>query len=125
MQYDVESPTEYLEVLDADWRKDKLVEIRDLILTNSTAPDEAIQYKMLSYTEAGTHVFHLNAQKNYVGLYVGNINKIDPEGKLLEGLDMGKGCIRIKKKNAVTGTGLESFIEQALAMAREGKDLDC
>ncbi|HAA14433.1 MAG TPA: DUF1801 domain-containing protein [Cytophagales bacterium] len=125
MQYDVATPTEYLDALDADWRKEKLLEIRSLIQEKGTQLEEAIQYKMLSYTEAGHPVFHLNAQKSYVGLYVGTINKIDPDRQLLAGLDMGKGCIRIKKKNAVLGTGLETFIEQALAMAREGQDMDC
>ncbi len=31
MQYDAKTPTEYLKLLEPDWRKDKLVEIRKLV----------------------------------------------------------------------------------------------
>lgn len=31
MQYDASSPSEYIESLDADWRKEKLLELRQLI----------------------------------------------------------------------------------------------
>ncbi len=51
MQYDVTTPAEYLEGLDDDWRREKLHQIRALLL--SKAPDiaEGIDYKMLSYRD--------------------------------------------------------------------------
>ncbi|GJM60704.1 DUF1801 domain-containing protein [Persicobacter diffluens] len=125
MQYQVSTPEEYLEVLEEDWRKVKLLEVRALILSFSPKLEEFIHYKMLAYGGQEEYVFHLNAQKHYVGLYVGDIQKIDSSGSLLAEFDCGKGCIRIKRKDKVNAQNLGTFIEQALSLWREGKDLSC
>jgi len=52
------------------------------------------------YSLQGLNVL-LNAQKNYISLYVGDRHKIDPEMKLLKGLNLGKGCIRISKSKSI------------------------
>lgn len=97
MQYEVETPSGYLKALDDDCRKAKLLNIRELIFSVAPEITESIEYKMLRYGDSKSSVFHLNAQKNYVSLYVGNINKIDKSGELLKDLKTGKGCIRFKK----------------------------
>ncbi len=78
VQYDVSTPAEYFEMLEDDWRKDKVLQIREMILKAAPEIDEVILYKMLSYGNEKTenYVFGLNAQKNYVSLYVGNIERI-------------------------------------------------
>ena len=125
MQYDVETAAEYVEALDDDWRKEKLLALRSMIL--SKAPDlmESIEYKMLRYGISKTSLFHLNAQRNYVSLYVGNIKKIDASGTLLEGLDVGKGCIRFKKSVSIPDTGIEEFIDRTISMWKNNKDTSC
>jgi len=125
MQYDVKTPSEYIEILDDDWRREKLEELRDLI--KSKAPDlsEGINYKMLSYGDKNGNVFHLNVQKNYVSLYVGNAGKIDPDGELLKGINTGKGCIRFKKSLSLSGTRIEKFIERAVHLWEQGVDIEC
>lgn len=125
MLYDVDTPEAYLEALENDWRKDKLLKIRSFILDNIPEIDEGIQYKMLSYGKKELTLFHLNAQKNYVSLYVGDHKKIDPNNELLNGLDCGKGCIRIKKSIEIEQTGLENFIIKAITLWRQGEDLSC
>ncbi len=112
MQYNVKTPSEYIDQLDDDWRLEKLEELRAII--KSKAPDmiEGINYKMLSYGDTDGIAFHLNAQKNYVSLYVGDTKKIDHDGELLQGLDIGKGCIRFKKSIVVSDTRIEEFIER-------------
>ncbi len=97
MQYNAQTPVEYLDVLAEDWRKEKLLQLREIILDKAYGFKERINYKMLCYTDKNGDLFHLNAQKNYVSLYVGNSSKIDTDGSLLKGLDIGKGCIRFKK----------------------------
>ena len=92
MQYSVSNSEDYLNALDNDWRKEILMEIRDFIISLGLL--ETIEYKMLAYQYEAKTVFHLNAQKHYVSLYVGDHKKIDTSGDLLRGLDMGKGCIR-------------------------------
>lgn len=125
MQYNVNTPAEYLAALEPDWRKDSLLALRDLIRTNDPTLSESIAYKMLAYGAEGQAVFHLNAQKNYVSLYVGDTKKIDPAGELLAGLDLGKGCIRFKKSQIVRETRIGEFIAQTIAAWRAGADVGC
>ena len=80
---------------------------------------------MLGYAVGDTYAFHLNAQRAYVSLYVGNASKIDPNGELLEGLNVGKGCIRFYKANDVAKTRIDEFIARAFEMWRAGEDIDC
>ena len=125
MQYDVTTPKEYIAKLEDDWRKEKLKELRSIIKTIAPKLEEGIEYKMLSYKDSKGSVFHLNAQKNYVSLYVGNAEKIDTDGKLLEGIDVGKGCIRIKKSVNIPDTMLDEFIARTVDLREQGKDIDC
>jgi len=125
MQYDVRTPDEYLSALERDWRRDTLLELRDLIRRNAPECIESIAYKMLSYEDDRGPVFALNAQKNYVSFYVGDIEKVDPTSELLHGLDCGKGCVRFRKSMKVAKTGIEAFIAKAAAIRRQGGDIDC
>ncbi len=125
MQYDVSTPEEYLTALEDDWRRRTLMQIRHLIQTAGPQLREGIEYKMLCYSDTVGSIFHLNAQKNYVSLYVGNIQKIDAEGTLLQGLSLGKGCIRFKAKDEVDGTQIARFIEQAINLRAAGEDIEC
>ncbi|WP_020530023.1 iron chaperone [Flexithrix dorotheae] len=125
MQYEVNTPAEYFEILEDDWRKETLLSIRDTIISRAPDLNECIEYKMLAYKENDKSVFHLNAQKHFVGFYVGDIHKIDKNGDLLEGLDMGKGCIRFKKSNKIAETRIGEFIEKTMEMVKKGEDFDC
>ena len=124
MQYNATNPDDYLNQLDNDWRKEKLLWIRNVLL-GYDALDEGMEYKMLRYGNKEKSLFHLNAQKNYVSLYVGDTQKIDPSGQLLEGFDLGKGCIRIKKSLDLEGTQLKEFINKAVLKRTEGLDTSC
>ncbi|WP_425390476.1 DUF1801 domain-containing protein [Ekhidna sp.] len=86
---------------------------------------EGIKYKMLSYADNKGVIFQLNAQKNYVALYVGNASKVDPSGELLAGINHGKGCLRFKKSTNIAETRIEEFISKALEMWQRGEDIDC
>jgi len=125
MQYDVNTPEEYLSVLDDDWRRETLSALRELIQRNAPEMREGIRYKMLSYDDDRGQVFALNAQKGYVSFYVGNSDKVDPTGELLKGLDCGKGCIRFRKSVRVPDTRIGTFIARAAAIRRQGGDIEC
>lgn len=125
MQYNVKTPAEYLTVLEDDWRKETLQNLREIILTKAPGINERIQYKMLCYGDENSDLFHLNAQKNYVSLYVGNISKIDSAGELLKGLNKGKGCIRFSKSKVIADTRIDQFIERAIELWHRGKDTGC
>ena len=125
MQYDAKTAEEYLEMLEVDWRKEKLLMIRQIILDYAPEMEEVIRYKMLNYGKDDDYVFALNAQKHYVSLYVGNIEKIDNAETLLEGYNYGKGCIRVRKTINIEETGLEQFIQKTIDMWRAGQDTSC
>lgn len=125
MQYEVTTPAEYLEVLDKDWRLTTLEQIRAILKVKAFDFKEGINYKMLSYSDDKGACFHLNAQKNYVSFYVGDASKIDPKGELLEGIDVGKGCLRFKKSTVVEDTRLDEFIERAASLWKKGVDIAC
>lgn len=125
MQYDVQTPAEYMDSLEDDWRRATLEEIRSIIKSYGSELVEGIDYKMLSYRDDRGILFGLNAQKHYVSLYVGDVSKIDPDGSLLQGINVGKGCIRFSKTKVVSKTRIKEFIERAIDMWRRGEDLDC
>lgn len=125
MLYDAKTPAEYVEGLENDWRREKVLQLRKII--EEAAPDlrEGINYKMLCYADDRGAAFHLNAQKGYVSFYVGDASKVDPTGELLEGIDVGKGCIRFKKSVNIEDTRIDEFIRLAAKKWSEGKDIDC
>ena len=125
MQYEAKTPAQYIKNLEDDWRREKVKELRALIKIKAPDAVEGINYKMLSYSLGEGVLFHLNAQKNYVSLYVGNIKKIDPKGSLLRGFDLGKGCIRIKKSAVIADTRIAEFIERAIELRKQGADIGC
>lgn len=125
MLYDVNTPEEYLQQLPDDWRQEKVHALRKIIKGKAPKLTEKINYKMLSYCDDDNIVFCLNAQKNYVSFYVGNASNVDPNGKLLEGLNRGKGCIRFTKSVDIPATRIDEFIERAVEMWEQGEDFDC
>jgi uncharacterized protein YdhG (YjbR/CyaY superfamily) len=125
MQYDVENSKEYIEALTDDWRKSRLLEIRQIILSSSPLIEESIQYKMLAFGTRDNILFHLNAQSAYVSLYVSDINKIDEGGHYLGGLSLGKGCIRFRKSDEIAGSQIDLFIKKAVDYWIQKKDLSC
>ncbi|HCL02093.1 MAG TPA: DUF1801 domain-containing protein [Lachnoclostridium phytofermentans] len=125
MQYEAKTPEEYLKLLENDWRKEKLLDIRRIILEYAPELVESIHYKMLCYGNELIKIFYLNAQKSYVSLYVGTIEKVENSDILLEKFNCGKGCIRIKKSIDISNTGLETFIKQTIDIWRAGGDTSC
>ena len=125
MQYEAKTPTEYVAQLDSDWRKDKLEQVREMIKKQGPHLNEGIEYKMLSYGNSEKNIFHLNVQRAYVSLYVGNIDKVDNARELLKDFDKGKGCVRIKKKVDISESGLEAFIKQTVELWEKGGNTDC
>lgn len=125
MQYDAKDAEQYLEMLEDDWRKEKLLAIRQMILSYSPELEESIRYKMLNFGKDEHYIFALNVQKHYVSLYVGTIDKIENAETLLTDYNYGKGCIRVKKTINMEETGLQDFIHKTIDMWRAGEDMDC
>lgn len=125
MQFNVKTPAEYVAMLEDDWRKEKLLELRQLIHELGPELREGIRYKVLSYSGSKGGAFALAAHKNSVNFYVGSAKQVDADGSLLRGLDVGKGCIRFSQTVVIADTRIADFIAKAMAMWRKGVDIDC
>ncbi|MGO4929459.1 iron chaperone [Fundicoccus sp. Sow4_F4] len=125
VQYDVTTPQAYLAVLEDDWRKEKLLRLREMIQTAAPEATEGLAYKMLSYGMGEEQFMALNAQKHYVSVYVGDIEKVPDSQTLLQGFNLGKGCVRVRKTQKLDESGIEQFIQNAVAMWRDGQDINC
>jgi hypothetical protein len=75
MLHDAGTRQQSLSNLPDDWRKHTLMQLRALILRQGPDLEESVDYKMLGYGGQDRFVFHLNAQKGYVSLYVRDIRK--------------------------------------------------
>ena len=125
MQYDADTPEEYMKLLEPDWRKEKVEEMRKLIKNLCPELIEGIEYKMLSYGNGTKSIFNLNAQVGSVSFYVGNIDKIENARELLKDFNMGKGCIRMKKSINLSETKIDVFIKEVMKVWNKGGNTDC
>ncbi len=125
MQYDVDTAEQYLVQLTSDWRKDKLLALRQELYNLAPEIEECINYKMLCYRLSKHVVCHLNVQKNTVSLYVGDISKVDPSGELLRNYNVGKGCVRLTKTKSIESANFKQFLSEMIKLARQGVDLSC
>jgi len=125
LKSDETTPSAFLDALPDDWRKATVLDVRALLLDAGPELEEKMHYGMLGYVFDGRFVFHLNAQRAYVSFYVGDVSKVDPDGSLLEGLNHGKGCIRVSKSRKVHETRLDAFVARAMDQLRAGGDIDC
>ena len=117
MQYDAETPAAYLKMLDDDWRRDRLLAVREMYLAIPGIA-ESMSYKMLGY-HRGADVFgHLNAQKNYVGVYLGDLERIDPGRAIRGSANCGKSCLRIRKTDGLEVA--EALIAAKTALVLQG-----
>ena len=125
MQYDVATPEEYLAALDHDWRRVALLTIRQTLKDVAPNLDESIAHKMLCYSDAKGPVLHLNAQKGFVGLYVGDIDTLDPDGSLTSGIGRGKTCLRYTKSKDVGDPRLAELFQRIMERRASGHHAAC
>ncbi len=76
--------------------------LRELCLDELTGYEEEMQYGMPSYSRDGSAMeVAFASQKNYISLYVLRESVIEANTYLLDGLSVGKGCIRFKRPEQV------------------------
>ena len=98
MQYDAATPKDYLAMIDDDWRRERLLKIREMLF-EIPGIAEGIAYGMLQYRVDGEVFAHLNAQKAYVGVYLGELERFDPGAGVRGGMNYGKSCLRVRKRD--------------------------
>jgi len=91
-QYMQEVPAERLEALRV---------LREMCLTTLAGYEESMAYGMPSYTKGGTVEVAFASQKNYISLYILKEEVLNQHRPALEGLSLGKGCIRYSKPEKI------------------------
>jgi len=85
MYYEAHAPDEYLSDLEGDWRKEKLIAIRETIMGNEPKLVEGIKYKMLSYSNGEKNIFLIkknqDLEKTNLNEFISRVIRHWGEGK--------------------------------------------
>ena len=93
-------------------RRQALETLRTLCLDELAGYEEG----MPSYSRDGTAVeVAFASQKNYISLYVMRESVIKANTNLLDGLSVGKGCIRFKRPEQIDPTVVRPLLSGAAA----------
>ena len=128
MLHDSRDPQAYMDSLEEDWRKHLISFVADWIKDNVQDATPFMQYKMLAFGDAvqtdeeTDSIFCINAQRNYVSLYVGNIQRVDPDGTITAPFDCGKSCVRIKKSKRDETDHIKRLLSAAVNDWRQRKN---
>ena len=82
-------------------RQAALRRIRELCLREMPEHREAMAYGMATYARDGRAEFAFASQKQHLSLYLMNPAVAEKHAAALADLDMGKGCIRFRKPDAI------------------------
>lgn len=98
MRIEAETAADYWDRLPDDWRRERMARVRAMIAEAAPGAAEGMGHGMLRYAWSEDRIFcHMNAQKGFVGLYLGDLEALDPGGAIRGGTDCGKSCVRIRK----------------------------
>ena len=78
-----------------------LTELRQLCLNTLIGYEEGMDYGMPCYKKHGKFEVAFASQKRYIALYIAKQSVIDAYRAELQGLSVGKGCIRYSKPEKV------------------------
>lgn len=84
----------YLEGLAPD-RREALTTLRAVVRGMVPEAEETMRYRMPTYERDGSVVCSFASQKRYMSLYM-DADLVDAYRHELDGLDLGKSCIRFK-----------------------------
>jgi uncharacterized protein YdhG (YjbR/CyaY superfamily) len=119
VRYEAETVVDYLGALTPE-RRQALEALRALVY--QVAPDavETMRYGMPAYDVAGKVLCQFASQKRYVSLYL-DPKIVDKHRGELEGLSLGKGCVRFRKLDKLP---LETIGRMLRGIARREKEDD-
>jgi uncharacterized protein YdhG (YjbR/CyaY superfamily) len=97
-------------------RRRALETLRTLCLEELAGYEEGMQYGMPSYSRDGSAVeVAFASQKNYISLYVMRESVVRANAHLLDGLSVGKGCIRFKRPEQIDPTVVRPLLSGSAA----------
>ena len=118
MQSTAKDVPTYLEEA-APERRDALQHLRSLCLETLAGYEEGMEYGMPTYKRHGVPEIAFASQKNYISLYVLKQDVVDAHRANLQGLKIGKGCIRFIKPNQIDFDVVRSLLAQTVSSAEQ------
>ncbi|MFJ7491266.1 iron chaperone [Streptomyces sp. NPDC097727] len=82
-------------------RRDALTRLRELCRAELAGFDEVMAYGMPAYERDGTAEIAFASQKQYISFYLMRSDVREAFEARLAGQDMGKGCLRFRKTEAI------------------------
>ncbi|WP_327368909.1 iron chaperone [Streptomyces sp. NBC_01217] len=82
-------------------RRDALARLRSLCRAELAGFDEVMAYGMPAYERDGTAEIAFASQKQYVSFYLMRSDVREAFAERLAGQDMGKGCLRFRRTEAI------------------------
>ena len=96
-------------------RLEALKQLRGMCLTTLEGYTESMVYGMPSYTKDGTVEVAFASQKNYISLYILKEPVLDRHRPALQGINLGKGCIRYSRPEKIDFDIVEQLLVDTLA----------
>jgi uncharacterized protein YdhG (YjbR/CyaY superfamily) len=96
-------------------RRDALVGLRRACVEGLVGFTESMEYGMPAYSRDGVVEVGFASQKHYVSLYVLRTDVFDAHRPRLDGLSLGKGCIRYRRSGQIDFEVVESMLAATMA----------
>jgi hypothetical protein len=95
-------------------RSDGLRILRDLCRTHLDGFVETMRYGMPAYLREGTEEGEIGfkLQKQYLSFYVLRTDVLDAHRDRLDGLNVGKGCVRYRRSDQIDPEVVRSILER-------------
>ena len=104
---------QYLNEVPAE-RLEALQELRELCQATLLSYDESMEYGMPCYSKNGVVEVAFASQKNYISLYILKEHVLKKHRPSLQGLNLGKGCIRYSKPEKMDFNLVKGLLEETL-----------
>jgi uncharacterized protein YdhG (YjbR/CyaY superfamily) len=113
MQSQANDVQQYLKEVPAE-RLEALQQLRELCQATLDGYDESMEYGMPSYSKNGVVEVAFASQKNYISLYILKEPVLEKHRPSLQGLNLGKGCIRYSKPEKMDFDLVKRLLEETL-----------
>jgi uncharacterized protein YdhG (YjbR/CyaY superfamily) len=100
MQSQAKDVNQYLKEVPAE-RLEALRQLREMCLITLKGYEESMAYGMPSYTKDGIVEVAFASQKQYISLYILKEEVLNRHRSSLQGVNLGKGCIRYTKPEKI------------------------
>jgi uncharacterized protein YdhG (YjbR/CyaY superfamily) len=120
VRYEAETVADYLRALTPE-RREALETLRSVVLQVAPGATETMRYGMPAYDVGSRELCLFASQKHYVSLYL-DPRIVDEYRGELEGLSLGKGCVRFRRLDRIPLETIERMLREIAKRETEDDD---